>query len=381
MTYKVISADAHIDLGMMPHDAFVSNAPLRWKAKMPRVVEAEDGPLWVVGDLAVEAESMAGERVPLGRLFSEENPAAESRAERMEQAGFYEGCGVGVYAPSNPEMRLRHQDRDGIDAEIIYGITFGPERIPDARVRKVVYQTYNDWAAEFRGTHPDRFVPLACLPYESPSEAVEELKRAFKLGLKGAEIRVGKAPVPMFHSDWDPLWSAAEECHMPVSFHIQGLSPKAKEPTSPRYARIFQTMGLIMAQLDGVEFLTSIVLSGACDRFPGFKFVLAESGVGWIPYVIDRMDMEAAGLEGLSLKPSEYWYGQGHSTYQQEGCISHLVSLVGENNAMWGNDYPHTDGIWPDSLEIIERNLKGLQDEVKRKIMCENAGSLYGLMN
>ena len=102
------------------------------------------------GDLAVEAEGVDGRTVPLGRLFAGENPAVESRAERMEDTGFYGGSGNGVYAPTNPNMRLRHQDKDGIDAESIYGITFGPERIPDDRIRNVMYQTYNDWAEEFR---------------------------------------------------------------------------------------------------------------------------------------------------------------------------------------------------------------------------------------
>ena len=101
---------------------------------------------------------------------------------------------------------------------------------------------------------------------------------------------------------------------MPLSFHLLENLPKAKEPKEKEYFDAYWTVLLTMAQLDGIEHLSSIIMSGACDRFPDFKFVLGEAGIGWIPYVIDRMDHESEGIKSLSMKPSAYWYRQGFST-------------------------------------------------------------------
>ena len=108
--------------------------------------------------------------------------------------------------------------------------------------------------------------------------------------------------------------------------------------------------------------------------------MLGECGASWVPFVLDRMDHECkTDYPGLTMVPSDYWRRQGHTTYQEEGIIGELVSLVGEDNVMWGSDYPHPDGVWPNSREIIRNNLRNLKDErVRRKIICDNAARLYG---
>ena len=82
----------------------------------------------------------------------------------------------------------------------------------------------------------------------------------------------------------------------------------------------------------------------------------------------------------FSLKPSEYWRRQGYTTFQHERILADMVHLVGEENVMWGNDYPHPDGVWPHSQESIQADLGRLDVKVVRKITCENAGKLYGLI-
>src|SRR5205823_4919659 len=111
-----------------------------------------------------------------------------------------------------------------------------------------------------------------------------------------------------------------------------------------------------MFQIAAAEFLAGIVFSGALDRFPGFKFVLGEAGVSWLPYILDRMDEEYEDRYHqltLSMKPSELWRRQGYSTYQHEPSVAVMIPLIGEDNIMWGSDYPHPDGIWPDSQKWI----------------------------
>jgi predicted TIM-barrel fold metal-dependent hydrolase len=82
----------------------------------------------------------------------------------------------------------------------------------------------------------------------------------------------------------------------------------------------------------------------------------------------------------LSMKPSELWRRQGFSTYQREPSLAVMIPLIGEDTIMWGSDYPHPDGIWPDSRKWIAEDLAGVSPDVQRKITCENAGKLYGLI-
>jgi len=105
--------------------------------------------------------------------------------------------------------------------------------------------------------------------------------------------------------------------------------------------------------------------------------------VSWLPYILDRMDEEYEDRYHqltLSMKPSELWRRQGYSTYQHEPSVAVMIPLIGEDNIMWGSDYPHPDGIWPDSQKWIAEDLRSVSPTVQRKILCENAGKLYGLL-
>ncbi|PYN04378.1 MAG: hypothetical protein DME07_03575 [Candidatus Rokuibacteriota bacterium] len=82
----------------------------------------------------------------------------------------------------------------------------------------------------------------------------------------------------------------------------------------------------------------------------------------------------------IDMKPRELWRCQGYSTYQHEPSVAPMIPLIGEDNIMWGSDYPHPDGIWPDSQKWIAADLGGVSPAVQRKIVCENAGKLYGLL-
>jgi uncharacterized protein len=82
----------------------------------------------------------------------------------------------------------------------------------------------------------------------------------------------------------------------------------------------------------------------------------------------------------LSMKPSEFWRRQGYSTYRHEPSVAAMIPLIGEDNIMWGSDYPHPDGIWPDSRHYIAADLGTVDERVRRKIICDNAAKLYGLL-
>ena len=372
MPYNIISGDSHIDLRFMPDDVFVSNARPDLKDKMPRVIETPSGNRWDADgtDLGV-----VGQEVDTNTFSTEMG----TRWDAMVAGGFLDRSEEG-YHPTNPELRIKDQMKDGVDAEVMYGLLRVSSLLCDNQQIDEIFRIYNDWLAEFCDTHSDRFAGLACIPNHSPEAASKELYRAAKLGLKGADFGVAGAVKPIYYRDWDVLWEASHETRLPISFHTTGLMPMPPNPSEGnRYDDVFHNIRTTLFQLSGAEFLTSAIFSGACERFSNFKFVLGECGVSWLPYVIDRMDHEGEGQKGLTMKPSEYWYRQGYSTFQKENIAGELIHLVGEGNVIWGSDYPHQDGVWPDSLEVIEDNLRGLKNpQAKRKVICENAAKLYG---
>lgn len=374
MKYNVISGDTHVDLTFLPEDLFVSNAPNEWKDRMPHVVEGEDGKRWKAGDIQL---GPAGSFRDL-EFFSQE---MIDRTETMKSANLFDSS-EGGYHPTTPELRLKDQELDGIDADVIYGLFFVSSQLKDHDQITQIFKVYNDWIAEFCKTHPDRFAGMACIPNHDPQVAADEVRRAATLGLKGAEFGASLASKPIYHRDWDVLWEASAETGLSLSFHTAGLpTRRVDESETSTYEREYAAISTTMFQLSGVEAVASTIFSGACERFPTFKFVLGECGVSWLPYVIDRMDHEGEGQPGLTLKPSEYWHRQGYSTFQKEAVAGELVHLIGEENVIWGSDYPHPDGVWPDSQNVIAENFKNMKNpDAKQKIICENAGKLYGFM-
>ncbi len=112
------------------------------------------------------------------------------------------------------------------------------------------------------------------------------------------------------------------------------------------------------------------------------KLVFAETGLAWIPYVLDRMDYHFSEQHRdlqLKMKPSDYWKRQCKATFQYDPIGMRLLDLLGEDTLMWGSDFPHPDCVWPDSQEYIDKQFSGLPATTRRKIICENAAQLYGL--
>jgi uncharacterized protein len=137
-------------------------------------------------------------------------------------------------------------------------------------------------------------------------------------------------------------------------------------------------------QMHMADVLMSIIFAGVLEHHPTLKIVIGEAGTGWIPYILDRMDTEWEDQFkelDLKMKPSEYWYRQCYATYQSDPVGVKLLEELGVDNIMWGSDFPHPDGIWPDSQEYIQRELGHLPDAVRKKIVCDNAAKLYRFVN
>jgi predicted TIM-barrel fold metal-dependent hydrolase len=377
MKYNTISADCHVDIHWFPEDMFVANVPSQFKDKVPKLEETSEGKVWKVDGQVLSKVAAAG-TVRTGDPYK---AGISKHADAMASTGFYTDGQKGLYHPTNPDLRRKDQELDGIDAEVIYGLFAISTKMKDPDALAVAFRIYNEWIADFCKSDPSRVAGLACLPNHDPQVAAEELARAAKMGLRGGELGVATAVKPIYYEDWDVLWAASDQYNMPLSFHTTGL-PYRKPESGDEETYHWVDFGLseILFQLSGSEFLTSIILSGACERYPNFKFVLGECGISWIPYVLERMDVEYDDRLfhiGLKNKPSDYWYRQGFSTFQHESPGPEIVSRIGENNIMWGSDYPHPDGVWPYSQRVIKEDLGHLDANLLRKITCTNAASTY----
>ena len=187
--------------------------------------------------------------------------------------------------------------------------------------------------------------------------------------------------MPLWHENWNPLWEAAHECGIPVHFHTIGPKTDMTWLTNHRARRLWLATLLTGFQMSMVEAMAAVIYSGALERYPNLKIVIGEAGIGWIPYALERMDYEwedqFKDLE-LRLKPSEYWYRRMYASYQQDQTGIDIIEKVGVNNVMWGSDFPHPDGIWPDSQEYLQQQLGHLPEWQRRKIVYDNAAKLYG---
>lgn len=381
MPDRLISGDNHIDLTYLPPDLWSSQAPAKWKLVVPRVEELEDGLHWFV-----EGQDK-GMWNGVGPGFLKYQPGVFGHIDEMKAGGFEWNNHAGAQPrPTTPELRLADLDRDGLDAEIVYGCLMINDLITSGEQRAWANQIYNDWAAEFaKRSDPNRVFPLAIIPNNDPEGAAAEVRRCAGMGLKGGDLAFKRMSVPLYHHDWYALWEAAAECRFPISFHSTGFKG-LRTPDTPRmeqdYALQWRLVRSALFQLDGMEVLVSLLASGACEKYPELKFVLGESGVTWIPYVLDRLDTEyndrARGL-GFSMKPSDYFRRQGYTTYQQDQFLEPIIPLVGEDNIIWGADYPHPDCIWPESRRHLDANLGMLPERVRRKITCDNVAALYAL--
>src|SRR5262244_559757 len=356
MNYTRISADCHIDLPWVPPDLFTANATAAMKPRMPYVTDGPDGPYWTCKN---------------GTSFGLMNGVGPAGQK-------------GIRRPSDPVLRAKDMDRDGVQAEVLYGILGAATKLSDHEAATEMFRIYNDWLADFIRHDPDRYIGLACLPYGDIDAAVKEIKRVAGSGIRGMELSCSWDMEPMWHLVWEPLWKAVNDVGLPLHFHtFPALPPDVleKQKGLTRRAAFFTVVSAF--QMNLVNILAAIVGAAVLERYPNVRIAFGESGIGWIPYALDRMDFEWEDRFhdlGLKMKPSDYWRRQCKATFQFDRIGTKLIEDMGVETLMWGSDYPHGDGVWPESSKYIAEQFGHLPAEMTHKITCENAGKFYGLI-
>jgi predicted TIM-barrel fold metal-dependent hydrolase len=380
MKYDVISADCHVDLIWLPPDLFTANAPAALKERMPYVADGPRGKEWVTKNGAsfglMNGMGSAGRKYEPGKIH---------RSDRMASTGLYADGDKGIRRLTDPDLRLKEQDRDGVQAEVLYGILGATSRLNDDEAAGTMLRIYNDWLADFCGHHPERFAGLACIPNHDTAAAVGEIERVARRGnVRGLEIARRFDMTALWDPWWNPVWDAIAASGLPVHFHTIGGARRDFSKLTGKTLLAARAASISSFQMHMADVLMSVIFAGVLEHRPNLKMVIGEAGTGWIPYILDRMDAEWEDqFKDLDLKmrPSGYWYRQCYATYQSDPVGVKLLQELGEDNIMWGSDFPHPDGIWPDSQEYIQKELGHLPEATRKKIVCDNAAKLYRFVN
>jgi len=372
----VIDVDSHYT---EPRDLWTSRAPQKLRDRVPRVAETPEGvEQWMLGD------QLLG---PLGFTVIRKDGSKSygvislPRFEEMSAAA------------TEPEARLRVMDEFGLTAQIVYPNILGfagiqMMKVEAAELRSFCISAYNDAAAEFQRAGRGRLFPQAIVPFWDVQEAVKELKRCHdKLGLTG--FTMTDAPevwnLPYLNEPhWDPLWAEAQERGLPVSFHIGSSTFPALWPglDPSRGAGIAATSAMLF--MNNMRCLTQLIFSGLLDRFPRLKFVSVESGIGWIPFMLEaceyQMDQNMVDRGGLKLRPREYFRRQIYASYWFETANTrNSLEQLGGDNVMFETDFPHPTCLYPEIREQVQTSLAGFDRSLQRKVLYETAAKVYNL--
>jgi len=381
--FGLFSCDSHAQLDC---DAWTERmSKVQWGDRIPQVVEVKDD----------GADQPMDHWMINGKIRSDwvcNCPAAmEGGVERGYYPRRWEEVPDIVY---DPAARLKALDHDGVDGEVLFPNTPVQNFAffqSDAAFELACVRAYNDALAEWREVS-DRYVPVALIPYFSGIEViVAEVERAVKRGHRGvvmlAEPGLTKKGLARLNDPfWDPLWACCQDLNIAIHWHgSAGLTEKLSLPRWNGFSkRELHTVSTSRLCATPAQLIPNLILSGILDRYPRLKWVCAETGLGWVNYVLEACDHEWERRhlwnEGIKTKPSELFRRQIYVDFWYEKAGIELRHTVGVDNIMWESDYPHIAATYPRSWSFVEQTLVGVPESERKRMLYENALNLYGLI-
>jgi predicted TIM-barrel fold metal-dependent hydrolase len=373
---RVISADSHV---IEPGDLWTQRLGKAFQDRAPRVGLNPIGAGYWLTAPGINPFPL-GPNIATGKSGTELSELLERGYEVARPSGW------------DPVERIKDQDVDGVEAEVLYTTLGMPLfALPDVELQRACFAVYNDWLADFCSHSPRRLIGSALIALHDVKDAVAELNRCRKMGLRSAMISAA-APDdrPYSSRDYDAFWNAAAELEMPLSLHIITARGQSAGVISADIAARAEPGALGMLYLSRYMFypadiqvsLFTLVVGGVLERFAKLRIVSAESDIGWLPHFIFRLDhgyekFSAVKMTRLQMKPSDYLKRQMYATFQDDPIGAFAHHFFGDDNYMWASDFPHSDSTWPHSHEVIGRDFAGVPEDVTRKIVFENASRLY----
>ena len=330
----------------------------------------------------------------------EQRPASDSHLRLMLEGKPWpkpSGLGVGVGGPyrrphprregmKNPKARLTDMDSEDIDVAVLFGggIAGTIPALEDAPFAAELARARNTWVAEYCSANPARLKGTAVLPQQDISASVAELKRAVtELGFVGVSLLPNLRGRHMGDPYFFPIYLEAERLNVPICVHMF-LGRYDSEATGTMRVNKFFYSHLFGHPFEQMIALSVIIGEGVLDRFPKLRFVFLESGCGWLPYWLHRLDEHYEVLGGqtpeLRTEPSKLLQrGQLYFSFEaDESELAHVIDVVGDDYLVFASDYSHFDSRWPGASKPIVHHDK-ISNSSKLKILNHNARRLYSL--
>lgn len=380
---RVIDADTHMT---ERHDLFTSRAPAKYVDRVPRVVDIDGKPWWIVDENVQLGPARGGGVVDRA---GEKFPFEECKLNGIDWVH---------QAAYDPEQRLKLMDECGVYAQVLYPNAIGiggqtlANEVHDPVLRRLCVEIYNDSMAEIQESSGGRFLPMPVLPVWSIEESVREAQRVAGLGFRGVNMTSDPEETgspDMADRAWDALWEVCADLRLPVHFHIGGsltsLNFYGKYFWASQHQNVKPAVGGSMLFLNNARVVINSIYAGIFDRHPNLKMVSVESGMGWIPFILETMDYELfenapQQAAELSRKPSEFFQDHWYATFwfeQNGGDLQGLIDRVGEDNVLFETDFPHPTCMYPNPLQAVEERMSALRPETRRKVLGDNAAALY----
>ena len=286
---------------------------------------------------------------------------------------------------TDPHGRLKDMDRDLIER----GLLFPSAGLYLTSVEEDAYgaalcRAYNNWLYDYCGADRRRLMGVGAVPMQDVNAAVAETRRAVnELGFKAIFVRPN--PVKGRTLDdpyYDPLYNTLENLGVPLMVH-EGSGAYLPTAGVGRFAGQWFFTHTISHPFEQMLASLALICKGTLERHPKLQVVFLESGAGWLPYWLWRMDEHHEILPfqvpWLKLKPSDYFHRQCFTSFEpDETRLGEVITSIGAERVLFASDYPHWDAKLSGSPQaVLDRS--DISAEAKRRIMGENAARLLRL--
>ena len=372
-TYQVISGDGHLEL---PPEDFLPFVAEQYRDRAPRRIRTADG-----GDSwLVEGQPL----IHTGAVLTADQPV------KPRGRSYWNPDGTRFPGAGTPEQRLREQDVDGIDAEVLYPPVMVRQAlagISDTEAYLAIVQGYNTFLAEsYCAVAPDRLVGAPVIPNRGLDAAVAELRRCHALGLKTVTLTDFPSGKPVASTADDAFWEAALDLGMPIAAHTHFGTAYPPGVTGPQADAPMLGSMLCSRQASQRPLWTvaQLIVTGVFDRFPELQIYFAETNAGWLPLALEQLDenyelYEHTLPEKLAILPSEYFARHVLLGFVIDKVITRLLDLVPVDNLIWGSDFPHSVNTYPNSRQWLDDAFAGIDPNIKRKVCAETPAAFFHL--
>ena len=253
---------------------------------------------------------------------------------------------------------LRAMDAQGITAVVLYPsiglfVPYQPELTAAESADSC--RRYDEWIAQYCATDPARLAGVGIAPLADPALAATEARRAAELGLVGVMAR----PNHLYGRNlgdraYDDLYDVLEETGLVLSVH-EGLGLQGATIGRDRFSG-FALRHACSHPMEQMAAMASLFLDGSLERHPTLRVAFLESGTGWVPYWLARLDdhrdwMAGSETAGLTLSPSEYFARQCVvSTDPEDALAAQSITQLGADHVVWASDFPHPDAEFPGAV-------------------------------